>query len=92
MSHACSVIAANSGGLVEVLKNGEGGILVSDFRSELFGNEIKRLVIEQEFRIALQERAYSVAVNDFNPTMMANRVSSFYQSVIDLSKLNINRK
>ncbi len=81
MSHACSVIASNIGGLVEVLKNGDAGVLVSALRPDLFADEIMRLVLSDVLRVDLQERAHKVAIGEFNPNIMAQRISTFYETL-----------
>jgi len=79
-SHLC-VLATKSGGIPEVIVDGETGILVPPDDIDELSNQIARLLSNKELRDALASNAYSSVSRKFSWNTIANQFRELYVSV-----------
>ncbi|WP_409345830.1 glycosyltransferase family 4 protein [Paenibacillus sp. MBLB4367] len=82
-SMACGVptVASRIGGIPEIIRNGENGLLVSDFRNpHAFAKAIVNVHKHKSFARKLSQKARHDAVNKFGWSATASRLESIYRN------------
>ncbi len=88
MAARLPIVAANTGGIPELIRHGKTGLLFNPQQPEELLSQI-RLIIENPETAALYARnAYQELINEFNPVKIATRVNDFYASIIHEFKNN----
>ncbi len=80
-------IATNVGGVKEVLKNQETGFCIDDFDKKKFENKLLQLLYDDSLREAMGEKAYKLAMRDFNPFKNAKKFENLYSKLVLKNKL-----
>ncbi len=79
-SHLC-VLATNSGGIPEVIVDGETGILVPPDDYSKLSKEMAKLLSDKEMRDTLAENAYDIVSRVFDWNSIANQFRDLYISL-----------
>ena len=77
------VIGCRSGGVAEVVRDGETGLLVPPGDPEALLDAIDRLLDDRELCRRLGENGRRLIETDFSPRLMAERTAAFYRDVLD---------
>jgi len=80
-SHLC-VLATNSGGIPEVVVDGETGILVAPDNIDELSNQMARLLSNKELRNTLANNAFKMVSMKFNWNTIANQFRDLYISTM----------
>lgn len=75
-------IAIDVGGVSEVIKSGETGILLNDFSSEIFAENIIHLADDNTLRKQLGQNAFQLVSQHFNPDHTVDRFIRLYEKLI----------
>jgi glycosyltransferase involved in cell wall biosynthesis len=81
-----ATIASNAGGIAEVVRDGETGVLVAPADSRALGDAIARLVASAGERASLGEAARKRAVAQFAMSAMAQRTMALYRACLGARK------
>lgn len=76
------VIATAGGGIPEVVKHEETGLLAPVKSPELLSDYIIRLLSDDDLKTALTEQAHTVLLKKFTKTVMAKETMECYKSVL----------
>ena len=76
-----AVIATPVGGIPEVIRDGETGLLVPPQRPDHLADAIKKLVDNKELRLAIGERAAQEIGSEFDKEKMLAQYDELYQSL-----------
>ena len=79
-SHLC-VLATNSGGIPEVIVDGETGILVPPDDYSKLSKEMAKLLSDEEMRDTLAQNAYDIVSRVFDWNSIANQFRDLYISL-----------
>jgi L-malate glycosyltransferase len=82
MAWGLPVVAVAIGGLPEYVKDGENGLLVAQPDPELFSAEIRRLLNDETFGIALGQKARSTIAERFSVHCMVENTIHVYEDVL----------
>lgn len=83
MAAACPVIASDAGGIPEIIQHERNGLL---FRSEDWrdlADQMERLLVDASLRERLAAQARKDVVARYAPRVICERMTEFYESVID---------
>lgn len=81
MSSGMAVIATDVGGVSEIIKNGENGLLIKNSSEEL-ADAIIKLLSDKELRIKMGMAARTTVENHFTWKIAAQETHAFYRQVI----------
>jgi glycosyltransferase involved in cell wall biosynthesis len=83
-SMACSrpVIATRSGGTLEIVIDGDNGLLVGDDRAEAFAAAMRTMLADDSLRLAMGRRGYAMVRERFTWRAVADRHLRVYESVV----------
>src|SRR5262249_12427625 len=81
-----ATIASDAGGIAEVVRHGETGVLVAPADSRALRADIARLAVSAAEREALGEAARKRAVAQFAMSAMARRTMALYQACLGARK------
>jgi glycosyltransferase involved in cell wall biosynthesis len=83
-SMACSrpVIATRSGGVLEIVIDGDNGLLVGDDRAEAFAAAMRTLLADEGRRRAMGRRGYAMVRDRFTWRAFANRHLEAYAAAV----------
>ncbi|SHF51684.1 Glycosyltransferase involved in cell wall bisynthesis [Caldanaerobius fijiensis DSM 17918] len=82
MSKAKPIIASNVGGIPELIRDGESGILVEPENELELANAIEKLLNDTEYAEYLGKNAYKDAINRFSIEVYINNLTTLYKSLI----------
>lgn len=80
-----AVVATASGGIPDMIVDGEDGILVPPGDVAALSRAIERLYDDPALRLALGNRAYSASETRFNIDNTVNRLDALYESLLSTS-------
>ena len=81
MAHGKPVIASRVGGIVDIVKDGETGVLVEEKDEIALSNVILRLIFRPEERLALAERGYKLVKKSFSWDKVLKDTIRLYLSI-----------
>jgi glycosyltransferase involved in cell wall biosynthesis len=79
----CPLVASGAGGIAEIVRDGETGLLVEPGDAESLANGIERLLADPALAARLGERARADCVARFSAAAVARRTLSFYAEAIE---------
>ncbi len=82
MSRKLLVISTYVGGIPEVIKSGENGILINPGDIESLSKSLKTAVGEKENCRKMAEKAYETIKANFNEIDMINKIENIYKEII----------
>jgi glycogen synthase len=82
MAAKLPIVAANTGGITELLQHGENGLLFDPDASDDLVECIQTIIQHPRQAESLANNAYTKLVNDYKPEKVAHVVEAFYNSVI----------
>ncbi|MCK4353366.1 glycosyltransferase family 4 protein [candidate division WOR-3 bacterium] len=83
MSYKKPVIASNVGGIVDIVKDGETGLLVPEKDPEKLAKAIMRILDDREFAFKLGEEGYRFVKLRFGWDEIINKLLSVYSKVLE---------
>ena len=81
MGHGKPIVATTVGGIPEVIKDGENGLLVSPANSEELATAMKRLLIEPELLIKIGKKGRETYEKEFTVERMLGETRKIYDSL-----------
>ncbi|XKH61865.1 glycosyltransferase family 4 protein [Halomonas sediminis] len=82
MDAGVPVIASNVGGIPDIVKHGETGLLFASGSASQLTDRLRKLYLSTELRKRLQTQAYA-QVKKYAPEMMARKYLNVYQSTLN---------
>lgn len=82
MSCKKPVIATNSGGIPNIIKDGETGLLVPEKDSTALAEAIEKLLKDDKLRDQLSENGYKYVIENFTSSIIANKLLNIYSKVL----------
>ncbi len=76
-----AIIASNVGGIPEIVKNGETGILVQPKNSDALSKAIKKLIASPELRKKMANAGHKRILENFDAKIMAQNYEKVYQEI-----------
>lgn len=76
------VVGTNSGGIPDVVKDGETGLLVPEKDPEALANAIEKLLRDKKLATKLAENGYNYVLDNFSISKIANKVMQIYLNVL----------
>ncbi|WP_426413286.1 glycosyltransferase family 4 protein [Bradyrhizobium ganzhouense] len=83
MAYGCPIVATDVGGIPEMIASHRNGILCRSGQLQEIISAIQMLLDDKDMAAKLGKQARLDCNNNFNSTVVAEQVSSFYRSVID---------
>jgi glycosyltransferase involved in cell wall biosynthesis len=83
MRYGCPLAATRTGGIVEIIEDGENGVLAQPGDPDDLATAIIRLLEAPEFAANLGRRAAEDVIRLYHPDVVARDTAAFHQSVID---------
>lgn len=77
------VVATSIGGIVEVVKDGQSGVLVPSDDEEALAGKILLLLGDEEYRMKLAENARSEALSRFSFETIGSRYEELYRTLVE---------
>lgn len=81
LSMKVPVLATDVGGTREIIRNGVTGIVVPSGRSDLMGEEITKLMVDEGKRKKLSEAGYDMVVRNFSIERMVHMYEKIYAKI-----------
>ena len=81
MSCKKPVIGTNSGGIPDIIKDGETGLLVTEKDPKALANAIEKLLIDEKLATRLANNGYKYVVENFSTSKIADKMLKVYQSI-----------
>jgi glycosyltransferase involved in cell wall biosynthesis len=82
ISQGCPTIASKVGGIPEIIRNGENGLLFEPRSPNVLAEAILKLVRDQTLAARLGAQARRDAVANFDPGRIAAKMAAVYESVL----------
>jgi glycosyltransferase involved in cell wall biosynthesis len=82
MRYSLPVIAFDSGGPAEVIRNGETGILVKDADVDGFADRVVELIDNRELRVAIGERAHKAIQDEFSRDVWIRKLTAALEDIV----------
>ena len=82
MSCKKPVIGTNSGGIPDIIKDGETGLLVPEKDPEALADAIEKLLKDNELANRLAESGYKYVIENFTSSKIADKVLDIYSEVL----------
>ena len=82
MSFGLPVVASRVGGLPEIVRHGDNGLLIQPHNPQQLNEAILRLHNDEQLRLAMGARGREF-VSDFAPDKMAGKYLDLYESILD---------
>lgn len=82
MSYKTPIIATNTGGIPEIVKNGENGILIEPGDKSGLAEAIKKLMYDKNLRIEMGERGFEIA-QDYYPSRIKEKLTNLYERLYE---------
>jgi glycosyltransferase involved in cell wall biosynthesis len=89
MAAGLTVIATQAGGLAELVRNGETGILVPPQQSRALAEAIAVVERDEELRLRLGRAAHRRALTHFNTHAMSEQIGAIYSRVLASSSKGV---
>jgi len=86
MSAGCPMIAARSGGLIDIVVDGESGVLVPPGDARALGSAMQRLIDDPALRARMSEGGRRRAV-EYRASAVVPRIEQVYQSVVATARM-----
>jgi len=83
MAAGKAVVGSNNGGMADLLKNGEGGILIDPDNDGKIYIALKKLIDNDAYRYQLSLNARRRIGNDFNAKETAIKFCAFYENIVE---------
>lgn len=81
MMNGVAVVASNSGGRSEIVRDGRIGFLVRPGDTDAFGVALLRMLSERGFAESLGRAGHELAIAEFSETKMVDRFLQLYGSI-----------
>jgi glycosyltransferase involved in cell wall biosynthesis len=82
ISQGCPTIASKVGGIPEIIRDGENGLLFEPRSPNVLAEAILKLVRDQTLAARLGAQARRDAVANFDPGRIATKMAAVYESVL----------
>jgi len=82
MARGLAVVATRVGGIVEVVKDGENGMLVNTKDSDALSKALERVIVDDEFRCRLGRNAREYVEENFNILTTVAQTRSLYRELL----------
>jgi len=82
MESKLPVIASSVGGIVDIIKNEENGLLVPQKDPSSLARAIERIISDERFRMKLVENSKKT-VNEFSPTIIGKKYYEIFQNCLN---------
>jgi glycosyltransferase involved in cell wall biosynthesis len=79
MAAGTAAISANIGGVAEILKDGENGLLIDAGRTDQLINALAMLLKDTDLRLRLGQAAMKTVEKGFSEDLMVDRLERFFQ-------------
>jgi len=86
MASGVPVIAPNVGGVPDLIRDGENGLLIDPTSAESMRNAVSRMLSEPELAARLTAQAYRDAATLYYPRAIAEKHMEVYEEVIRAKK------
>ena len=87
------IVASKVGGIINLVKNGENGILVPPKDFNALGNAISQLIKNKALAEKMGKKGKSMVLPEFSSSAMANRMDDLYQSLLsNNSSIPVSKK
>ena len=86
MAAGKAIVGSKTGGMNDLLQNGESGLLIDPENYRDIYAAIKRLVQDNELRYTMAVKTRERVLADFNATATTEKLIAYYQQVIDAAK------
>jgi len=83
-------VAARSGGIPEMIRHGESGLLIEPGHAESFANALYQVLSETEFRRRIVHCAFDRCGTDFSLSRFVQQVSDVYEQVLVGDSADVN--
>lgn len=83
MSMAKPVVASNIGGLAEIIRDGETGLLFEAGNAEALANHLKNLLKDESYRVEIGKRARAYVVQYHSLEVWVRNIIEVYQNVLE---------
>lgn len=83
MMRGSAVVASNSGGPAEVVRDGETGLLVRPGDPELLADALFRILSDRQLASRMGKAAREVALRDFTEASSIDRVLGWYETTVE---------
>jgi len=77
------VVGFNTGGIPEMIRNSENGLIVSKGDTKALGENILLLLQNKNLRLNLSDRARQIAVSEYNYDIQSQRYRSLYETLLN---------
>jgi glycosyltransferase involved in cell wall biosynthesis len=82
MAAGAALIGTRCGGIVDMVKDGETGLLVEPDDSQALAQAILKMTTDRELRASLVARAYSLYKEEFSPEIVTKQLVNIYEEAI----------
>jgi len=82
MESKLPVIASSVGGIVDIIKNEENGLLVPQKDSSSLARAIERIISDEKFSLKLVENSKKI-VNEFSPAIIGKKYYEIFQNCLN---------
>ncbi len=82
MASGCAVVAADRGGLLELIEDGVSGVLVRSLDAGAFASAISTLLGDSDRRVAVGEAARRSVTARFSREAVIDQIEALYRSII----------
>ena len=82
MACGLPVISTRIGGVVDVIKNGENGLLVEPGNAEQLADALKKLISDTEYASSLGKTALKTVRENYDINVIANRYVELYEKLM----------
>lgn len=86
MAAGKAIVGSNSGGMKDLLQNGESGLLIDPENYRAIYAAVKRLIQDNELRYSMAVKARERVLTDFDATCTVEKMIAFYYQVIVAAK------
>jgi glycosyltransferase involved in cell wall biosynthesis len=78
------VVTARSGGIPDIVTNGENGFLVDPDNAGEMAEALKKLLSDADLRKKMGEKGYRSYVEKFSPEKLAEKFGRLYSEIISV--------
>ena len=83
MASGVSTVSMAVGGVVDLIRNGDTGILVSEYTSESFSSNLEALLLDKRIREGISERAQKYIQEMHSEVSLAQKTLSMYRELLN---------
>ncbi|MDX1543986.1 MAG: glycosyltransferase family 4 protein [Christiangramia sp.] len=80
--HKVPVVSTNVGGIPEIIKDSENGLLTNPYEIESLANKLIALSLDRKLQQNFAEKSYKLLEENFTTRLMAERTLSEYKNVL----------